>query len=218
MCVNLYIGGATLKQHYLNMLDDEAAYAYGFNGQSTGLSVSIRQALKSNDWDIITLQQASHESYNADSYFPYIEALIAYVKKYAPKAKLYLHQTWAYPAERRELSAYGFETTEQMFAAIQKAYQAVGEQLAVDGVLLSGEAMLCAYHILRENLYRDTLHASYGFGRYLLGMVWFHTLFGEAENFQHIAKFDAPVTEEEQELAYRLSLQAVQAKNQQSSR
>ena len=71
--VNLYIGGCSLQKHYLNMLDDNVAYDFEFNGEGTGLKVSIRQALVSDDWDVITLQQASHLSGRYETYLPYIE-------------------------------------------------------------------------------------------------------------------------------------------------
>lgn len=44
--VNLLIGGCSLQTHYWNMLDDRADYSYVFNGEYTGLKVSIRQALR----------------------------------------------------------------------------------------------------------------------------------------------------------------------------
>ena len=71
-CVNLYIGGCSLRQHYLNMLDNAAKYEFEFNGEHTGLLVSISEALKSDNWDYVTLQQASRESFNFDNYVPYL--------------------------------------------------------------------------------------------------------------------------------------------------
>ena len=94
--VNLYIPGCSLQRHYLNMLDDNVAYDFEFNGEGTGLKVSIRQALVSDDWNVITLQQASPFSGRYETYSPYIEALAAYVRKYCPHSKILLHQTWAY--------------------------------------------------------------------------------------------------------------------------
>ena len=94
--VNLYIGGCSLRTHYLNILDDMEAYDFQFNGESTGLKVSIREALRSCAWDYVTLQQASGYSARFETYAPYIEALAAYVKKYCPTAKILIHQTWAY--------------------------------------------------------------------------------------------------------------------------
>ena len=92
-CVNLYIGGCSLKTHYHNILDDNRAYEFEFNGESTGLHVSVREALESDDWDVVTLQQASHYSFIYDTYTPYIEALAEYVRKYSPKSKIFIHET-----------------------------------------------------------------------------------------------------------------------------
>ena len=70
--VNLYIGGCSLRQHYLNMLDDIADYDFEFNGEKTGIKESIKEALASDDWDIVTLQQASNFSPNYQTYTPYL--------------------------------------------------------------------------------------------------------------------------------------------------
>ena len=97
--VNLYIGGCPLRRHYFNVLENEKAYDFQFNGESTGLLVSIKDALKSDAWDYVTLQQASTYSPIWESYAPYLETIAEYVKKYAPQAKLVVHKTWAYSAE-----------------------------------------------------------------------------------------------------------------------
>ena len=39
--VNLYIGGCSLRTHYLNMLDDNPDYEFQFNGEKTGLKVKV---------------------------------------------------------------------------------------------------------------------------------------------------------------------------------
>ena len=62
-CVNLYIGSCSLRTHYINMLENNKAYSFEFNGETTGLKVSITDALASDDWDYITLQQVSLLSY-----------------------------------------------------------------------------------------------------------------------------------------------------------
>lgn len=74
-CVNLYIGGCTLRQHYLNLFDDEKSYKFEFNGSDTGIRISIREALKSDEWDYVAIQQASHQSFDFDTYIPYIQKL-----------------------------------------------------------------------------------------------------------------------------------------------
>ena len=39
--------------------NDAADYDFEFNGVRTGIKVSIKQALQSDIWDVVTLQQAS---------------------------------------------------------------------------------------------------------------------------------------------------------------
>ena len=102
-CVNLYIGGCTLRQHYLNLLDDEKSYKFEFNGSDTGIRISIREALKSDEWDYVTIQQASHQSFDFDTYIPYIQKLKKYVFNIFAKVKIALHQTWAYPETKNRI-------------------------------------------------------------------------------------------------------------------
>ena len=199
--VNLYIGGCPLRTHYLNMLDDCVAYDFQFNGESTGLKVSIHQALVSDNWDYITLQQASHESAKPDSYTPYIEALAAYVRKYCPKAKLLIHQTWAYETGSIKLANQGrFATDAEMFAAVENAYNKAAELISADGLIPAGKAMLTAAQTGIEKIHRDTYHASLGAGRYLLGLCWFKYLTGRDITENDYNDFDIPVTEDERKI------------------
>lgn len=199
--VNLYIGGCPLRTHYLNMLDDNAAYDFQFNGESTGLKVSIRQALVSDNWDYITLQQASHSSAKPGSYTPYIEALAAYVRKYCPKAKLLIHQTWAYETGSIKLAGQErFATDAEMFAAVEDAYNKAFDMISADGLIPAGKAMLTAAQTGIEKIHRDTYHASLGAGRYLLALCWFKYLTGRDITENTFDEFDVPVTEEERKI------------------
>ncbi len=203
--VNLYIGGCSLKRHYVNMLDDEKAYSFEFNGQSTGLMVSIKDALKSNSWDYITLQQVSHQSFREESYHPYIEELCEYIKLHCEHAEICIHQTWGYPAEYPRLQEMGYDTTAKMFEDVRAAYEEVAKKLEVTNIIRSGEAMLRAYEAKGAEVYRDSVHAGLGFGRYTLGLTWYRHFFGETEDFKHLTYLDEAVTEEEKQLAYKIA-------------
>lgn len=194
--VNLYIGGCPLRTHYLNILDDVAAYDFQFNGESTGLKVSIRQALRSDNWDYVTIQQASHESARFETYAPYLETVAEYVRKYCPTAKLLVHQTWAYENGSQRLLDHGFSSEEEMFQAVEKAYEQACEQISADGLIPSGKAMLT---LSRAGLpvHRDTFHAKFGYGRYLLALVWLKYLTGRDISGDDFDDFDEPVTEEQ---------------------
>ena len=196
--VNLYIGGCPLRKHYLNMLDDNAYYDYEFNGEKTGIRVSIRQALESDDWDYVTLQQGSLLSDRFETYTPYLQALAEYVKKYCPNSKILIHQTWAYKKDSPHLvNKMGYATPEEMFEKVSECYARAKELISADGMIPSGEAMLRAYQLGAKDLYFDDVHASRGAGRYLLSLCWFKYLTGREITDNEFSELDVPVSAED---------------------
>ena len=199
--INLYIGGCELRTHYLNVLDDAMAYDLQYNGESTGVLVSIKQVLTSEDWDVVTLQQASHVSGKRETYFPYIEEIAKYVRKYCPHIKLFIHQTWAYEKDSERLLAVGgFATPRDMYAAICDAYEQAAKVICADGIIPCGKAMLIASEMGIEKVHRDTFHASLGVGRYLLALCWYKKIFGKDISNDTFDGFDLPITEEERKI------------------
>ena len=85
--VNLFIGGCSLERHDRNMQSDETTYEWQYNGQKTDRLVSLRDALRDRAWDVVTLQQASHLSFDKASYEPYLSDLMRFVRQYAPTAR-----------------------------------------------------------------------------------------------------------------------------------
>ena len=193
----LYYPGCSLDRHYRYMLSDERAYELQYNGYLTGFSLSMKEALLSREWDVITVQQASGRSFDADSYFPYITALCDYVRQCAPKAKLVIHQTWAYEQDSAKLTNVGYTDHKAMFADLQRAYQLACDKVGAVGIIPSG-AMF--QHLLAngfEKIHRDTYHATLGPGRYALGLLWYRMLTGNQVADNPFCDFDAPVTDEE---------------------
>ena len=139
---NLYIGGCPLEKHFRNMHTEACAYELQWNGTNTGFYVSLREALLSRSWDIITLQQASHYSAFYDTYQPYLNELAAYVRSLCPKAKLYIHQTWAYEANSQKLESVAFPTPDAMFAAVEKAYDQAAAVQRADRFHTDGSPLL----------------------------------------------------------------------------
>lgn len=208
-CVNLYIGGCTFATHYKHMNNDAAAYTLECNGMDTGVQVSIRQALQSTEWDYVTLQQQSSNAAYYDTYEPYLTSLIAYVKLHAPKAKIALHQTWAYENKPETLQKFGYETADEMFSRVETAYFAAARAHNITEILPSGQA----FEQLRKNgvasYHRDPIHASVGLGRFTLGLAWYHYLTGRDLDPIRFTDFDAPVSDEEIALAKKSAASAV---------
>lgn len=195
---NLYIGGCVLEHHYRNMLGDRKEYVLQYNGQHTGFKVTMEEALLNRKWDVITLQQGSTQSFCADSYEPYISELADYVRQCQPKAKVLIHQTWAYEQGSAKLTEVaGYETAQAMFADVKSAYAKAAEIINADGTIPSGEMMMRLWEQGITNLYQDTFHASQGLGQYALGLLWYRMLTGNAVAENSFCDFCAPVTEEE---------------------
>ena len=202
--VNLFIGGCSLETHYSNMLNNNVVYELQRNGEKTGLLTSIHQALISDEWDVVTLQQASQFSANFATYTPYIEALASYVKKHCPTAKIYVHQTWAYEDGSERLQAVGnFATAEQMFNAIEQSYEKAFNLIKADGLIPCGKAMITASKINNQKVHRDCFHASFGLGRYMLALTWFKALTGCDICNNSFNEFDEVVSKTEREIAIK---------------
>lgn len=175
--VNLMIGGCPLSRHYRNMLSGERAYSLEFNGVTTGFFVSLEEALLSRDWDVITIQQASHFSFNMASYQPYLDSLADYIRECCPQAKLLVHETWAYEeGSDRLFKVAKYETRREMYNALHAAYAKAAEDINADGIIPSGTLMEKLIENGITRVHRDTFHASWDIGRYALALLWFKVL------------------------------------------
>lgn len=196
-CVNLMIGGCSLERHHRNMMSGAKAYSLEINGETTGFSVSLSEALGSDCFDVITLQQVSHYSHLPDTYYPYIQELAGYVRSFQPGAKLYIQKTWAYEdGSQRLMAELGFSTHEEMYQAVTSAYDNAIETISADGSIPSGLGMLYGVKAGLK-MHRDTFHASYGCGRYLLSLVWQETLLGLSALEDTFEGQDEPLTKEQ---------------------
>ena len=200
--VNLFIGGCPLSRHYANMHNDAADYDFEFNGERTGIKVSIRQALQSDVWDVVTLQQASSLSIDYNTYQPYLGALADYVRIHAPKSKIMLHQTWAYEQDSDRLTKeLGYKNQTEMFDDLKSAYAKAAQKLGGMELIPGGETFQNLIKAGAGHIHRDTFHASLGLGRLSLGYVWYETLTGKNCADNSFAEFDEPVTEQDKKTA-----------------
>lgn len=200
--INVCIGGCSLEMHYRNMLENKKEYMLQVNGENSGFFVTLEEALLSREWDVVTLQQVSHLSFAKDSYYPYIKELTAYIRKCQPKAKLLLHETWAYEDNSWRLNTLaGYDTHKAMLADIKEAYSSVAEAERYDGIIPSGELFDAMLDNGVEKVHRDTFHASWGLGRYALGLLWFRMLTGKSVSENKFNDLDMPAEESDMAIA-----------------
>lgn len=184
-CANLYVGGCSLEQHAVFLESNEPVYDWEWNGASTGQKISLRAAVESRPWDIVTLQQASHLSGAPDSYFPYLEQLVAYLRQAQPQAVLYLHETWAYEPDSTHPAFvhYGSDTA-RMYGQLREAYYAAARRLELplipvgDGIQQLREESAFDRSRGGRSLTRDGFHLSRVYGRYAAGLIWYRALTG----------------------------------------
>ena len=120
--------GCSLKRHWENVLKEEADENAKFYGKAMGQPAvsKLRDILKSDKWDIVTIQQASPFSWKANSFQPYADKLIGYIRNYAPTAEIVIQQTWAYRKDAPALKDWGI-TQKQMYSALEKNYRTLAE-------------------------------------------------------------------------------------------
>ncbi len=198
---NLYIGGCPLSLHYENMLSGERAYTLEMNGQSTGFKVSLKEALLNREWDVITLQQVSHQSPYYETYQPYLNSLAEYVRACVPKAKLVVHQTWAYEQGSYRLNEeLGYRSHTDMFEDIKLSYKKAADEIKADFIIPSGEVFQSLLANGIEKVHRDTYHASFGPGRYALGLIWYAVLTGNHIKNNTFSDFDEVISSTDTEI------------------
>lgn len=183
---NLYIGGATLKQHWANASSDSASYTYYKNSTGTMTNTqntSMKTALMDEKWDYISIQQQSSESGVSSSYNSDLTNLIDYVKANSknPDAKLAWHMTWAYQSDCKldSFAQFGYDQM-TMYRAITGAVQEkIVPNPDIAAVIPSGTAiqnMRTSY--IGDTLTRDTYHLSLNLGRYIAGVTYVKALTG----------------------------------------
>ncbi len=178
------LDGCSLKQHWEAVERSEADPAYKpYNRQPYNESFApfnLREKLESASWDVVTIQQASHDSWRPEAFEPYAENLIAYIHKYAPQAQVTIQQTWSYKPGEGRLAQWELDST-QMYERLTACYVGLAQRFALP-ILPTGLAVqivrmgaVGTYPEL-DMIGPDKYHLSDS-GQYLQACVWFSALF-----------------------------------------
>lgn len=190
---NLSIGGCPLSKHYRMMMSGAQAYSFHFNSENTGLTISLKEALSSADWDIVTLQQVSHLAPDYGTYQPYLNEFAAFVRSFVPKTKIYMHETWAYEQGSARLTEeLEYRDQADMYHDVKAAYRQAAADIGAAGIIPDGEMMQRLIRNGFSPVHRDTFHADLGYGRYALGALWFDLLTGHSVVGNTFRALDVP--------------------------
>ena len=181
---NLYIAGCTLETHASNFQNNSASYTYYLNTTGTWnktASYKPLDALASDQWDIITMQQGSPKSGLAQTYDTYLASLVTSVMSVCPDSELAWHMTWAYQSTSTHsgFASYGNDQM-TMYNAILNAVQTkVVPTGWFSKVIPNGTAVQnMRTSFVGDNLTRDGYHMSYDKGRYLTALGYAKALTG----------------------------------------
>ena len=137
---NLFIGGCPLRRHAENIrkgAEDPAFAPYDVTWFTAGqpssprkFKANVPQMLATQAWDVVTIQQASHESWNPETYRPAADEVVATIRRLAPQAEIVIQQTWAYNAAdgriRGANPSWGFGQA-GMAERVERAYAKLAE-------------------------------------------------------------------------------------------
>ena len=180
--VNLFIGGCDLETHWKNTEENNVCYDMEINGNEAEEVISIAQALNSDKWDIITLQQVSNLSGIFDSTQPYLTNLAQYIKQTQSQAEIYYHQTWAYEIDTEHPGFLNYDKDQiKMYNCIretaQKAANNIGAKIIPTGDVIQQLRTTKEFDYKNGGLTlcRDGYHLSNDYGRFAAAATWLRT-------------------------------------------
>ena len=189
---NMYIGGCDLDTHWSNMRNNNSAYDYykvssADNGVWTTKNLyKLSTAIAEEEWDYITIQQASPKSGltnsmgNLDNILNWIDD-----NKVNPNAKILWHMTWAYDEVNQNsgYANYGNNQMKMYTSILENVNSKVLSHSLIDGVIPAGTSiqnMRTSSKITAASLCEgDGYHLSANYGDYIAALTWYAYLSGD---------------------------------------
>lgn len=223
---SLYIGGCPLERHAANIaageyhehkpylvtwnfssLEDQSKASFaGILAKSADSNGhveyhgNIPAMLSAEKWDVVTIQQASHESWNAATFHPWADLVVSEVRRLAPQAKIMIQETWSYCNGDGRIcdqasggpGSWGFDQA-GMSDRVSANYRALSAKFGFE-IIPTGTAIrlfrerkpvsaisddVVGNMRIDENgkLYGDSIHLNHD-GEYLQACTWIAALFG----------------------------------------
>ena len=236
---NLFIGGCSLERHVNELAKAEADpsakahYYFGWkyvsdDGHLKRLLpksrwISLPAALKADVWDVVTIQQVSHESWREQSFEPWADRLVAKIREYAPQAKIVIQQTWSYCNrdgricdKKKGPGSWGFDQT-GMYERLTRNYMNLASRCGFE-VIPTGKAIELYRRKVGDQALDpvgqptkkggyDTIHLNPR-GECLQALVWTAKLFGaDVEKLPYSEEYSTSA--EDFRVMQRVAMQAV---------
>lgn len=209
---NAYIGGCSIDRHYNNLLKDSALYDYRkiVDGiRSEKRKVTLKSIIRDEQWDVISLQQASQLS-GVSTSFNNLQRLKNLVQSYTTNlhVEFVWHMTWAYAQDfqSKRFEPYNYNQR-QMYSAIVSTMLGVLPTIGNPRIIPSGTTIQLVRHRLGDILCRDGMHLSYTLGRYTAACTWCEFLTGKIVDGNPY--YPDSITEEEAQICQEEAHEAV---------
>ncbi len=210
---NLYIGGCSIDTHVQNAEGNIAAYEYRTNDSGiwkTTKNYRMGDALESQNWDFISMQQASGFSGKADSYAK-LPTLISYVRSLVgSKPTLVWNMTWAYQQDSThgDFPKYNSDQMTMYRAIVDTVEDRIETNKNISLIVPNGTAIQNARSsYIGDDLTRDGFHLTLDLGRYIAGLTMFTKLTGFS--IENIKYRPASVDDDMQKVAVESAMNAV---------
>lgn len=185
LVVNLYVGGCSLERHWRNIEDHRREYELQVNGRRVGRMLSVQDALREYQWDHIVIHQASHDSGWENTYEPFLELMLAFLKDNASGARIWLNETWAYEEDSDHDRFIRYRRDQQyMYSRLKECYEKkaaeYGLPLIPSGDLIQALRGLDFFNPKKGgiSICRDGFHMNYLYGRYAVAVLWARMICG----------------------------------------
>lgn len=185
----MVIAGGSLQDHHTNYFANSDVYTQhnsqaGTTTWQTQNNRTLIQAIESDDWDLITFQQGSTWSGVYPTVEPYLNDLIAEVKKRCPNPGVTIgwNSTWAFASNttRPGWSEYYDSDQDTMYEAIMTVARNVMRDSGIDLIIPTGTTIQnlrnSGFDSSPNEMTRDTYHIDYGAGRYACACAFFQSV------------------------------------------
>ena len=193
-----YIGGCSIDQQWSNAQTGKPEYSYRkiVGGKTaTRQNVALDDIIADEQWDIISLQQASHFA-GLPYTFANLQRLKDHVLSICPNKQVEIvwHMTWAY-AKGSHHHAFRFYRHDQqlMYNNICLTMADQLPRVGISRIIPVGMAVQKARGKMGEVLCRDGYHLNKAYGRYTAACTWCEFLTGRkvVGNSYHPESVDA---------------------------
>lgn len=183
---NLYQPSCTL-QTTAGFVNGSGTYASYYKYDTTGTrtetkNYSAQTAIAEEDWDIITVQQASGHSGRPASYSPYLDYIIEYVEenRTVKDGLLIWHMTWSYQqnSTHPDFANYQNDQMTMYNKIVETVEEVILNDEAFDMVIPAGTAIQNARTRLGDVMTKDGYHLN-DRACFVAGYAWLTSLTGK---------------------------------------